>query len=369
MTRNAIVSLAVLFALGVGLFIVKSRVDATKKAQASGEEAQTVPAPEPTSQAPIPSIPVAVSGPAGIGGATGDINGDGYLNLTDYDWFEICFSYSGPGVTPLPSGCLEVFDLDTDGDVDLADFALFQQTAGHLPIPMRDHLGAVLAVGSTEPYSPRQTCGPVGCHDADHISNGEWFQQGRANVAGNVDMADDYFQDGRHWIKSPGRYGKWGQSFQYMLAAKDNTHPSQIDQTTFAWVKECSKCHAGGGPGEYDRDDKLAYNRVTGEFGYELLGKTPGDVALDGDYSIQDRSTGTVTPGAWDVTDLSGPDCLLCHRADRPTVGGVDQTHGYRGNTLAAGTVLENSLGDPVPAYARLVLEYDGGQHGVHRSA
>ena len=70
-------------------------------------------------------------------------------------------------------------------------------------------------------------------------------------------MHDDYFGDGRYWIKSAGRYGKWGQSFQFMLAAKDNTHASQIDQTTFAWIRDCSGCHSGGGQGEFDRDGQL----------------------------------------------------------------------------------------------------------------
>ena len=168
--------------------------------------------------------------------ALGDVDGNGYVDLVDYEWFEICFSYSGPNVAPLIPGCLDIFDFDTDGDVDLADFGAFERAKGHLPMPLRDTLGNVITIDSTKPYSPRQTCGTVGCHYIEDIANGEWFQQGRTDLAGNVDMHDDYFGDGRYWIKSAGRYGKWGQSFQFMLAAKDNTHASQIDETTFAWI-------------------------------------------------------------------------------------------------------------------------------------
>lgn len=149
-----------------------------------------------------------------------------------------------------------------------------------------------------------------------------------------------------------GRYGKWGQSFQFMLAAKDNTHASQIDQTTFAWVRDCSGCHSGGGPGEFDRDNQLLYNEATGEFGYELLGKEPEDVDLDGDYSVLDRATGAVSAAPWDQTGLSEADCLLCHRDNRPEVGGTDMVMGWRNNVLAAGTALVDDLGDPVPAFA-----------------
>jgi len=61
----------------------------------------------------------------------GDINGDGNVDLEDHA--ALIEALSGPGLmptVPVPA-CLEwylvAFDLDEDGDVDLADFAVFQQ--------------------------------------------------------------------------------------------------------------------------------------------------------------------------------------------------------------------------------------------------
>ncbi|MGD2108107.1 MAG: EF-hand domain-containing protein, partial [Phycisphaerae bacterium] len=291
--------------------------------------------------------------PANLGASgSGDFDGNGYLDQSDYFIFAICFSLSGPSEYPGFQECVEVFDRDADGDVDLADYAGFSMSLGHLPMPLKDRLGRPITIDSTEPYSPNRTCGECHEHFVEAISNGEWFQQGRTDLDGNVDMRDDYEGDGRYWIKSAGRYGKWGQSFQFMLAAKENAHPSQIDQTAFAWVRDCSGCHSGGGPGEFDRDDQLFYNEATGAFGYEASGKTSEDVVLDGDYTVLNWSTGSLDPAPWDVTGVSEPDCLLCHRDRRPTVDGVDMVRAWRASTLAAGANLVDSQGKPVPAFA-----------------
>ena len=59
-----------------------------------------------------------------IGQAPGDCNWDGGVNLIDFSDFEACLAGpdAEPGGTPCPC-----FDRDGDGDVDLADFARFQQ--------------------------------------------------------------------------------------------------------------------------------------------------------------------------------------------------------------------------------------------------
>ena len=57
----------------------------------------------------------------------GDFNHDGYVNLADFDQFPGCLT--GPDHGPPLSGC-EIFDFDADEDVDLADFAGFQQAFG-----------------------------------------------------------------------------------------------------------------------------------------------------------------------------------------------------------------------------------------------
>ena len=63
--------------------------------------------------------------------APGDIYGDG--NVDPEDFAALIEAFSGPGLmptVPVPA-CLEwylvAFDLDADVDVDLADFAVFQQ--------------------------------------------------------------------------------------------------------------------------------------------------------------------------------------------------------------------------------------------------
>jgi hypothetical protein len=78
--------------------------------------------------------------------------------------------------------------------------------ANHQNIILRGVTGNPLTKLSTEPYSPRQTCGA--CHDIDRIANGFHFQQGRTNSAGTVQTMVDFFGDDRSWILSDGMYGK-----------------------------------------------------------------------------------------------------------------------------------------------------------------
>lgn len=54
----------------------------------------------------------------------GDCNSTGSVNLFDYDAFEACLSGPDGGVA---EGCA-CFDMDASGDVDLVDFALFQDS-------------------------------------------------------------------------------------------------------------------------------------------------------------------------------------------------------------------------------------------------
>ena len=80
-------------------------------------------------------------------------------------------------------------------------------TQTHDNIVLRDRWGNPLQVASTEPYSPRETCGE--CHDVDSIANGYHFQQGRTDANGDIQMQDDFNGDGRYWLLSDGMYGKW----------------------------------------------------------------------------------------------------------------------------------------------------------------
>ena len=77
----------------------------------------------------------------------------------------------------------------------------------HTQILLKDRYGLPIRVGTKEPWSPRETCGA--CHDVDAIANGYHFQQGRTTAAGQVQTKDDFFNDGRAFLKSDGMYGKW----------------------------------------------------------------------------------------------------------------------------------------------------------------
>lgn len=79
--------------------------------------------------------------------------------------------------------------------------------AWHVNVALLDRHGSQLTASSTEPYSPRKTCGQ--CHLVNVIANGYHFQQGRTNTAGDIQTKADFFGDGRDYIRSPGMYGKW----------------------------------------------------------------------------------------------------------------------------------------------------------------
>lgn len=66
------------------------------------------------------------------GSILGDFDGDSDVDLKDYSQFADCMA--GPGEWPNPTGpvtlqdCLDVFDVDTDDDVDGVDMAEFQRS-------------------------------------------------------------------------------------------------------------------------------------------------------------------------------------------------------------------------------------------------
>lgn len=292
------------------------------------------------------TLSVLLLAPWALFAGTGDADDNGYIDQRDVPDFVGCMT--GPDTCP-GIVCLQGQDLDVSGTVDLADFAQLQRSQGHLPIPLRDSFGQWIEIGSTTPYSSRQTCG--GCHDLPTITNGFHFQQGRTDTQGHIVITDDYFGDGRTWEKSPGRFGRYSQVTARVLASKSNDNESQIDSTAFEWIQNCANCHPGGGPGEFDRDGQKLFDETTGLFGYELLGLTSEDVRLDGDYAYMNRATGTLTPAPWDVTGVSEVDCLTCHRTERTWIDGTDMNRTWRAGMLTAGAALTDMDGDPVPAF------------------
>ena len=176
-----------------------------------------------------------------------DVDGDGYVGRFDGTAFIACLG--GPDVSPPQPDCLADFDRDADGDVDTADFAFFSAGLGHLPIPLMDNLGNAITLDSTRAYSGRETCGAGDCHDIDRISNGLTFQEGRTDTDANIIMHDDFYGDGRWWVRGSGMYGRWSGGsggLNRQTAGKQNAHASEIDMTAFYWSSDCGGCHKIG---------------------------------------------------------------------------------------------------------------------------
>ncbi len=238
--------------------------------------------------------------------------------------------------------------------------AQLELTPAHEPVALVDIDGNVITADSTQPFSGRQTCGP--CHDIDAITNGYHFQQGRTDSDGHVIIKDDFFEDGRFWMRSPGRMGVWSHTAR-QFAAKQNENESQMDRTTSDWIRSCGGCHPGGGQGAFDLDGQPFYDRTLGRFGYEALGKTREEAYLDGDYWEIDSSTGTATPSPWDIVGLLDPDCLLCHRMRTNEISpdwydsqsdlfSFDPIRTRRDAVLSAYKELKDLKGQSVPAFA-----------------
>ncbi len=59
------------------------------------------------------------------GSPISDSNGNCFVDHVDFARFRLCLLGSGPGTPPLQEQCEQYFDGDGDGDVDLADLAMF----------------------------------------------------------------------------------------------------------------------------------------------------------------------------------------------------------------------------------------------------
>lgn len=77
----------------------------------------------------------------------------------------------------------------------------------HPQVVLRDVLGEPLPIDSTEPYSPRTTCGR--CHDVDTIAGAYHFQQGRVDALGRIDARLQRPFNSQVAVLSPGMFGKW----------------------------------------------------------------------------------------------------------------------------------------------------------------
>jgi hypothetical protein len=71
--------------------------------------------------------------PAGVpvdsdGRPIGDSSGDCAISLIDFKRFGNCLLSSGPGTTSPSSFCIQLYDYDTDRDIDLADYSGFARS-------------------------------------------------------------------------------------------------------------------------------------------------------------------------------------------------------------------------------------------------
>ncbi len=69
------------------------------------------------------ALPVTITPPP----LPADFECDGDVDWDDYEIFEVCLWLSGPGEPPPFAECLNVFDFDSDVDVDLGDARAFQE--------------------------------------------------------------------------------------------------------------------------------------------------------------------------------------------------------------------------------------------------
>ncbi|HVO67231.1 MAG TPA: hypothetical protein VMT12_12160 [Syntrophales bacterium] len=185
----------------------------------------------------------------------------------------------------------------------------------HQNIWMKNEQGRRITpeVNSTDPYSPRHTCG--GCHDYSVITRGYHFSQG-------FDEMSDRYNSKRPWILSPGFYGKacFSGTMFTRVARKAKSDPKEGGIPIYDWIaaggklnlkagiklEACGWYMPGGGPLEYSRktDGKadLTMSLIEGE--------RMNMYALDGDFSsflTPDRRSHFKDSGVIEA------DCLICH--------------------------------------------------------
>jgi formate dehydrogenase gamma subunit len=173
------------------------------------------------------------------------------------------------------------------------------------PFYLKDEAGNIIDpvhnVNAGEPYSPKQTCGAVGCHDYNLITKGYHFTQGKGENPTKEQ------QERVLWALTPGNYGgSWcspAPLYRY-LSPKHNKSPRTMDMTSFSFIPTgCGACHPGGGPLEYDRSgnryDDFMMDKKSG-----LI--SGGDNNFDGDYY----------QALWDETGVLEADCLICHQPE-----------------------------------------------------
>ena len=102
-------------------------------------------------------------------------------------------------------------------------------------------------------------------------------------------------------------------------------------------------------------------------------------MTLDGDYIDIDYATGDLRLAPWDITGVSGPDCLYCHRAQRnittarrnktalrqgfSTAGLGDNNYSWRATVLGAAAASKAIVIEPIVVSSWAVYDFDASIH------
>lgn len=186
---------------------------------------------------------------------------------------------------------------------------LSQAARTHQDVWLRNETGEHItpALNSSDPYSPRRTCG--GCHSYSTITRGGHFQQGfdrsaqkKAPPAGlylkGLDLAALPEPVAPKLIRT--RYLAGLSAYDWPAAASKLNTSKKISYPAAGWYMP------GGGPLEYGRD-KSGRPDLTGNL---VQRETQGRSRTDGDYSSR------FTPDRLSHFRESGvieADCLICH--------------------------------------------------------
>jgi len=252
----------------------------------------------------------------------------------------VCHESTDPQVLAV----IELGSTPSNQDVDCdACHEVVDHSAAHNRIYLRTRLadGSEVIITSTDsiadgtfddlpPYRPSLTCGA--CHPQianNHQGNyHSGLRMGELLDGGGTPYPRGTLDPARPWISGPGVFGNWCPTVQRQLADMSATFTSEseflekVDLAAFDFLKNCSICHVGGGPGDCN------------PFGYEIVGLAPHDdhdnperaAALDTDEVNGNHNL--VPLNAWDFhvedgavvrndwhgdTGVLDVDCLLCH--------------------------------------------------------
>jgi len=152
-------------------------------------------------------------------------------------------------------------------------------------------------IRSGQPVSSEKTCGA--CHDYQYITAHSYHAQQGKNEFFNDQNRPEHFPG---YVLSPGMFGKWCSMPNRLLASHGVVEVEDFDLGTPEWLQKCGTCHVGGGPSQFDRQNR------------KLDSVDPNTVdAMDPDYHYYDSRSGALKTWDWRKSGVMEMDCFLCH--------------------------------------------------------